>query len=444
MNYGEGEKSKKTQPSVNLNYPETVDYNANRNPHLRPPVAHNNLAPLAALFYERKFWKEGLYESFILGEQNLIDLWGSPSAYGKVNFKGYPIILNEYFLKGFESNQIEEVLGLNFVVDAFDDFSTYLARQAQKPLHHTVKGANSLFSPLRPDQSWTSARVEYGDHMGRMFDFFANEFAQAHLDEIKDFNTFVNLLLEFLVGVSSSTPITFSGWYSSQQAPFSCTGLSVHLQGPPADDDAAKYEVGLQDPNYEFYRKSAGKFGFFIDKNWPTRLIANLNHPYMLRKQRLNGFFGNEKSNLQNIFGVGYSLAHRQDIGLLQSMFAGYYNSFITRYPTLTIRKSFKCMRTDQARFKTVNVDLPPLDAMDENGLLKNNSSYTKNYGDLFWIKVYTYLKIYERGNTMSLKNLDKFVVRYYDYWRLRGIGPTVDKIYQDLTSIPQFNYNVM
>ena len=50
-----------------------------------------------------------------------------------------------------------------------------------------------------------------------------------------------------------------------------------------------------KDPNFEFYRNSAKNFGFFVDKNAPWRLVANLRSPKIAYISLKNVFFFLEK-----------------------------------------------------------------------------------------------------------------------------------------------------
>ena len=79
--------------------------------------AKNNLDPKMA-FNERAMYKEFAMQAY--DDLNLTDfLYGNP-FYGKIDREGYAVILDESHLKQYETDTT--LFGLNFVVDAFEDF----------------------------------------------------------------------------------------------------------------------------------------------------------------------------------------------------------------------------------------------------------------------------------------------------------------------------------
>lgn len=190
----------------------------------------------------------------------------------------------------------------------------------------------------------------------------------------------------------------------------------------------ASLKVFLTDPNYEIYRRLAREHGFLVDKNIPWRLVANLNHPYMLKKQKLNGFFG-DKNNLDQIFKLGYTNPHREDIELLRIHFGGFYRALIESFPEVVSYKETIC--NGKRTVKTIKTKREPLkDAFYANGQLNKNSSYIREYGDLFWLRAYLYFKLYEvTSGEITLKEVDSRMSRYYDIYRVRGFTKVVDEI---------------
>lgn len=413
---------------------DTVQNNPNklsRNPFDSPPAASEGTATLSLLFEERKFYRDEVFKDFILQNENLIDYWNVSNFYGRINKKGMPIICNENSLKAITSAQEgSNPLALNFVADAFDDMSDSFARLRQQGGPGAVND-DSIFYPLEAVSAWSSARDEYASWISGYFDSFVNTYLRLDVVEnrkIVNFSSFVSAFYKFTQQNVSTVPLTFSQFVISSLCPFSSNGLTIEVYEGDSDDDGAKFEECLSDPNFELYRKLAQNHGFMIDKNIPWRLIANLNHPYMLKKQKLNGYFG-EKNNLEQIFTFAFSQPHREDIDMLRIHLAGFYSAFIETFPEFHIPVEIFCDGIPQLKNRTVKRK-PLENVFHPNGSLKENSSYIEQYGDLFWLRFYLYLKKSEiSGNIINLKQLDKEVQELYTYYRMHNLTKAVDLI---------------
>jgi hypothetical protein len=67
----------------------------------------------------------------------------------------------------------------------------------------------------------------------------------------------------------------------STDCPNSISGLIIDLQEGPCDKDALKYENFISKTSFEHYIQIVSGYGFFIDKNVPWRIAANLGHKTM-------------------------------------------------------------------------------------------------------------------------------------------------------------------
>jgi len=402
-----------------------------RNPFVNPPGASAGTSTLSQLFEERKFYREGVFTEFILRNDNLIDYWNTVNLYGRINKKGMPIICNENSLKAITSVQGDSnPLALNFVADAFDDMASKFARLRQQGGPSAVS-EDSIFYPLEAVSGWSSARDEYASWISQYFDAFANTYLRLDVVEnrkVVDFSSFVNAFYKFTQQSAAAVPLTFSQFVMSPMCPLSSNGLVIEVYEGNSDDDGDKFDICLNDLNFELYRKLAQNHGFLVDKNIPWRLIANLNHPYMLKKQKLNGYFG-ESNNLEQIFTFAFSQPHREDVDMLRIHLAGFYASFVETFPELHVPVETFCNGGQQVKNKIIRRK-PLENAFHANGSLKMDSSYIKDYGDLFWIRFYVYLKKSEiLAATLTLKELDRHTQNIYTYYRMHGLTKTLDMI---------------
>tara|TARA_R110002020_G_scaffold48694_7_gene138763 strand:- start:902 stop:2242 length:1341 start_codon:yes stop_codon:yes gene_type:complete len=398
-----------------------------RDPFLVPPSA-DNAQNTAVIFEERKFYRDELFKSFVFGEDNLIDYWNESNFYGRVNKRGMPIVCNEGYLKAITSVKAgSNPLAMNFVADAFDDLSNKMGKLFQSSRGYVDQ--NSILFPLEATNAWVSGRQKYAEWLSTHFDVFVNSYLKTRIEvaqQIVDFPTFLNVLLEYLEGTLHQVPMTFSSFILSRWCPMASNGLIIDVYDGNSAVDRSKFNDFLTDSNFEIYRRLAKQHGFFVDKNIPWRLVANLNHPYMLQKQKLNGFFGN-KNNLDQIFRFGYSAAHQEDIEMLKIHFAGFYQSYVETFPSYAKPRIQECNGFNIS--KTIKVERKTLKgAFLRNDQLNKNSDYYQKYGDMFWLRVYYYLKVNEFANvSFSLKDIDSRMKKYYDIYRVRGFYAAVE-----------------
>jgi hypothetical protein len=404
---------------------------SSRNPFVNPPGANGVEGPTSELFEERKFYRDDVFNEFILGNDNLIDYWNKENFYGRINKKGMPIICNENALKAITSVQEgSNPLALNFVADAFDDMSDSFARLRQQGGPGAVSDSSVLY-PLEAVNGWLSARDAYAEWISGIFDAFVNGYLRIDTEEnrrVVDFSTFLNAFYKFTQLTTAGSPVTFSSFVLSSVCPAPSNGMIIDVYEGDSDDDLSKFLDCLSDSNFELYRKLAQNHGFLVDKNIPWRLVANLNHPYMLKKQKLNGFFG-ENNNLDQIFTFAFTQPHREDIDMLRIHLAGFYSSFIETFPELRLPVDRRCEGRRQVKTKVIPRK-PLKDAFYSNGSLNPNSTYIKEYGDLFWLRFYLYLKRAELSRAaINLKDLDKPVKTLYTYYNIHGLTKAVDLI---------------
>ncbi len=406
----------------------------NRNPWDSPPIGgFDDLQSLASMFEERKFYRDKCFKDFIRGEDNLIDFWNTKNLYGKTNKQGFPIYAAESYLKPFTSApETDEIFGLGFVVDAFEGMVEDANMQARSGLG-TIDIQNGIIFPLEVRRGWESAIVGYKEYMEATFVPFGNSYIWGSKERLKDISSMVQIFAEFVRDISGQVPLTFSSWVKSSICPANTNGIIVDLSDAPAQDDLSKWTLFLNDVNFETYRNLSEAHGFFIDKNIPWRLIANLNHPNMLKHQKNSGFFG-DKDNLDSLFAQAYNLPHRQDIEFLKSYLATFYKAIQEKWGSVSLKKTIVCKnKPGRTITKTVSVDLEGSDAFYEDGSFNQESKYLKNLGDMFWLKLYYYMRSLEEGNMITFKQLDKQIVRFYDYYKLRDYMSTVDEINRSL-----------
>jgi hypothetical protein len=237
---------------------------------------------------------------------------------------------------------------------------------------------------------------------------------------------FMNYLRDIITS-QTSTPITYSGFLSSDYVSNNASGLIIEVSKDSHDDDKNKVDKFINDETFEFFFKAAQKFGFVIDKNAPWRLLANLGHPEMVRRMLernvlfsplsipskdilspTNNFLG---SNIEEIpgsdpfFDVYYHKSHLKDIDYLKVYFFQMYRSFIKTKPFY--KKSTFCSTTKSSNSKLY---------------YRKNLRHELNYTERdYWLKIYFILRMYETGATYDPAEVSYIIKNAKKLYNIKG-----------------------
>ena len=92
------------------------------------------------------------------------------------------------------------------------------------------------------------------------------------------------------------------------------------------DLESVKFEKFIKSPNFEFYLLAAAKHGFFVDKNAPWRLVANLNSPRMKEYMSLNNL------SISNVFDTCFVKTYKYDLQNLR-LYLNSFMNFLSVFP---------------------------------------------------------------------------------------------------------------
>lgn len=217
-------------------------------------------------FLERKGYKQSAAVSL---KGKVLDTWHQYPNYGFLNEKHEPIVANagEDFQNLIRFGEYADPAqrSLPFVVKAFDDFREVFLKRTESPNFNIP----SYFGNLSPVKSYESYEDKYKEYI---------EEVRIQMSSARTENKLH--LLTSIVDNSRVFPITQSGFSLSSHCPISTTGLTIELAEIPYDTDSIKGEI-LSSNEYGCFVADAYNSGFYIDKNNPWRLIANLSSPRM-------------------------------------------------------------------------------------------------------------------------------------------------------------------
>lgn len=237
------------------------------------PEGKNSLSSLE-MFEERQFYRNDIYPRSNQAPTPF-DLWYNRPFFGKMDTDGDPIVATKDHMVQLSNN----VWAFDFVVDAFNDFKNEFLFLNKKAVEGTP------FGVLTPERGWTSPMVQYDQYMDFVYDKFVVYVEQYKKDsEMTTFDNFMNLFYRFVEINSPNLPITLSQFVVSPYCSPISSGLMIEISVDSHGNDTEKFNNFINDRNFICYAESAERFGFKIDKNYPGRLIVDINSPVMTRE----------------------------------------------------------------------------------------------------------------------------------------------------------------
>jgi len=243
---------------------------------------NNNLGSIGS-FSERLYYRQIVYPDRFTDRSypSPIDLWYEKPFYGKVNHNNEIVFLTRDKLKQIPSRDFN-VFVADFVADAYEDLATYISYALTI---NKIQPDGSVLVDLRPKRGWVSLDLAYEKYLDTIYLSFIQDYTSDDKisNQITSFESFLNVFLDYIKIVSKTYSFTKNDFIKSQFCLHNVSGLVIDLFIENHAEDSTKFEKFIADPNFIFFAKAARKFGFFIDKNAPWRLIANLASPAMVK-----------------------------------------------------------------------------------------------------------------------------------------------------------------
>jgi hypothetical protein len=241
------------------------------------PQGTNSSTAFAA-FNERKYYRDWAYPppSMI---PTPINLWYDKPFFGRLDYDGNSITVKNEFLTKLASTD-DSNFAVNFVAEAFQDLQTYYTVAANTGRITTEK---TNLKVLEGKEGWVPLEKSYFSYIELLFKTFANGFMKVKGRDKKliTFNDFLKMFELFVDYALPAFPITKTAFIASKFCDPASSGLTIKIDTMGAGDDKKNYNKIINDPNFIFYTIAAQKFGFKIDKNMPSRLVADLGSPVM-------------------------------------------------------------------------------------------------------------------------------------------------------------------
>jgi len=207
-----------------------------------------------------------------------IDLWYDKPYYGRIDHRSNAVVLSNQNIKKF-NNRTKNVYGVNFVVDAFEDFKQYFAIAVNT---NKIDSLHSNLVVFEAKYGWVDLDKEYTEYIRLLYKSFNGAYlANGKDNKISGFTDFLKYFKNFLKISLPKFPFTKTGFILSKRCSPRTSGLVIDLWDEDPGNDSIKWNKVLDDPNFIFYAYAAQRYGFKIDKNVPWRLVADIDSPVM-------------------------------------------------------------------------------------------------------------------------------------------------------------------
>ena len=360
----------------------------------RIPLAKNSLVS-KTLFRERNYYKHNILSS--KEYPGLIDFWTLKfREYGKVNLSNQKIRINERFLKKLPSDEPANFYAVNFVADAFAGLKKY-CHSAAFGMNRIIR-ADSRYAIINPQAQnmWTSIDDGYNAYIRVHFEMFISRYMQNHRHnrQVKDINTFLELFLQFSKEIGPNAPVTKVGYIESVYSGVNHNGLIIEIASANHAVDFAKWKW-TQDVGFDFWRRGCAMHGFWVDRNAPWRIVANIESKSMLRYMKKYDIH-----SIKELFDVYFVRVFSDEIRDFKKYLYRLYYSFIQHDPVI-VEKTFlpnhKKTRTTRTRRAT----------------LRETDFYHK-YGDRYWVRYWFMIRIAELGVVFSQHRREQILKTAY------------------------------
>tara|TARA_R100001015_G_C4624038_1_gene182043 strand:- start:93 stop:1364 length:1272 start_codon:yes stop_codon:yes gene_type:complete len=280
----------------------------------------------------REEYQERLKYRELVDFDGMIDIWYAQNDYGLLSTKKYPVVLNEdpFIIQSFDGFA-DGVNCLNFVAESFIDFR----RSFLDKVENSTINFPSFLDNLIPVKGYQSFDELYGNWIA----YSATKYSSFLQNDkrVYDFSSFLAVLKDVFSYQLKSFPITKSGFCLSKFNDIATTGLVVELASLDYNIDLQKGQI-LQSIDFKCYLDGANQHGFYVDKNAPWRLMANLDHPRMRLKIRdietLDADPAHRQFTTKEVFDSIYRTnTHHDDLYYLQDFVVRVYNQLLKNVP---------------------------------------------------------------------------------------------------------------
>lgn len=357
------------------------------------PHARNKL-PADSLFTQRRYYALDPKVYPTEGIPKPVDTWIEKPMWGKVDIKNRFVYADVDSLLPIGNN----ISVINFVADAYRDMVSFVLN-ASLSLRTCMTSIVDVTSPVKGYEDLVSNYHGYFNEKLEIA-FVDNYLSQQSKNEIKSFKDYMKLYLEF-AKKNNTYPHTMTGLLSSANSSNRTSGLIIEFESQYRyDDDSQKWYHFLSSDFFKDYVRIAGLNGFYVNKNIPWSIAANLNSIYMKAKMKKYGIESAEENFNVNCIQSEY-ISYES---FKKYMFYAYY-SLITFQPKIEKLSVQNCIASKifDSKFKTKRqVITRPTEF--ENVSTATFDEFVSIYPESYFIENYINLRLIESKINLSSK----------------------------------------
>lgn len=327
-----------------------------------------------------------------------IDLWRAEMLFGRVDRQGDVVYPSEAFMKQLDSENGTYFV-LDFVADAYESFRRDILFQETQNHFINIDGT-PFMDRFEPTKSWISINSNYDNYVRDYYESFLMPFMSDpdRIVDIENFDDFITAFTRLVDRISMTIPLTKTEYITSKYSSPLVSGLAVEFSEKDHGDDIGKITEFVNNINFELYREIASRNGLAVDMNAPWRLIADVGSDVMA--QVLKKY----DANLDTVFDKYYYKSSLFDIPTLKVHLMDFYNSFVRQFPKI---RTHEVVNKNGRTISLTSV---------KDRVIMDRGIYNSRYNNLFWIRLYTYVRAKETNRDWDQYKFDHVVERARDF----------------------------
>jgi len=226
------------------------------------------------MFELHKQYSETIYPKDFNIYEKPIDTREHP-LYLKLTPDLYPFLSNPTSLKSATNIKL-----IKFVADN--------AIQLQNSLKLLSKSGKTCISTILGDYSFTLGYTNFLEQDEQNLKSFKNLlFSYLDSQNIRDFKHYLEQFLIYSQDYCKENTITTISTFLKKSTSYN-TGFSLNFQTFDHNDDTTKVSKFINNESFDDYTRICGQYGFFVNKNAPWNLIANVYSKSMENSMKKN------------------------------------------------------------------------------------------------------------------------------------------------------------
>ena len=203
---------------------------------------------------------------------------------------------------------------------------------------------------LKPIRAWENPETLYIDYLLAVREsFFAFLKKNALEDKIVNVNDFAHYFLKFARTIAPKFPVTQTAFLKSKYSTPHIGGLSIEFFLEDHGEDRVKFDEFISSDCYEFYVNAAKKHGFYVDKNAPWRITADIASPRM-QEYMSRYYVKRSPGTSSNFFELFYEKTFLTDIHFLIFHVQESFNEFVELNPYAKKFMTLSCGKKTRVR----------------------------------------------------------------------------------------------